>query len=318
MIVFRQNGEIVRIECWEDMIDREAFTYDLKSTDIQLKDVIGSYKLPTSYYCGLADCHQPHKVGYLVLTEDDRETNVGHNCGSTHFGLEFRTLTRQLDRDLEAFENRENLTSEKIRSPGYREKINKILENYDVEKIYDLLRLLTTKRSRFPEKIPDTINRMLKQRSGNIVVEEKLSSREMELSSIGASNFAEAKGHSKGKGQTSYTTKVIGFVKGIDALHPSNNALKIIKNQLIPLLDELDTFDIDSSSDADVQGLLRRFKLFDKRIDESKKHLYSAIELLDCDNLMQLYPLVANDRGSDVFKDYCKYSVGSKSFYKAA
>ena len=38
-------------------------------------------------------------------------TNIGKDCGKTHFGVEFETLSKQLDKDYKESKNREKLDS---------------------------------------------------------------------------------------------------------------------------------------------------------------------------------------------------------------
>src|SRR3546814_995823 len=81
------NGEkgFVRIESWDDIESRPGFAKDIDPRSVKLKAIIGSYTFSDYIPCGLSTCHQPHGNGFLVVTVDGRETNIGRICGKRHF-----------------------------------------------------------------------------------------------------------------------------------------------------------------------------------------------------------------------------------------
>jgi len=88
------------ITCWEDIYRRARYADDIDSTKTQLLDVIAPYRgLQPQKPCGLTNCHTPHNNGYLIVTADGRETNIGDDCGKKHFP-EFAAQTRKINRIL--------------------------------------------------------------------------------------------------------------------------------------------------------------------------------------------------------------------------
>ncbi|WJJ93765.1 hypothetical protein [Neopusillimonas aromaticivorans] len=85
-----------------DLIDGPAYNPSLVATDSKLAEVLAPYHFDEPYPCGLASCRQPHQHGYLVITVDGTETNVGQHCGKTIFGDDFEikanTRRRSADR----------------------------------------------------------------------------------------------------------------------------------------------------------------------------------------------------------------------------
>jgi hypothetical protein len=77
-----------RPQSYEDMQARAAFIAPLDHQQHALKAVLTDYHFPKVAPCGLKGCRQPHNNGFLVITEDDVETNVGKVCGRTFFGDE--------------------------------------------------------------------------------------------------------------------------------------------------------------------------------------------------------------------------------------
>lgn len=71
------------------LAERPAFREVLDRREHKLRRVLSGYSFQTLVRCGLADCRTPHRVGFLVETEDGLETNVGHVCGRNTFGTKF-------------------------------------------------------------------------------------------------------------------------------------------------------------------------------------------------------------------------------------
>ena len=74
-----------------DLIGRPAYNPSLDATDSKLSEVLAPYHFDEPYPCGLASCRQPHQHGFLVVTVDGIETNVGQDCGKRIFGDDFET-----------------------------------------------------------------------------------------------------------------------------------------------------------------------------------------------------------------------------------
>src|SRR5690606_14059172 len=72
-----------------DLISRPAYNPCLEAVESKLAEVLAPYHFDEPYPCGLASCRQPHQHGYLVITVDGTETNVGQHCGKTIFGDDF-------------------------------------------------------------------------------------------------------------------------------------------------------------------------------------------------------------------------------------
>lgn len=73
---------------------RPGFVAPLDHKQHALKEVLSNYYFEREIPCGLKACRQGHKSGFLVLTESGTETNIGHNCGKSHFGEEVFVLAR--------------------------------------------------------------------------------------------------------------------------------------------------------------------------------------------------------------------------------
>lgn len=63
------------------VVDCETF-YDLKSW---------------RYPCGISSCRTKHMRGFGVLLDNGQRSNIGHNCGSKHFGSGFEEMKSRME-----------------------------------------------------------------------------------------------------------------------------------------------------------------------------------------------------------------------------
>jgi hypothetical protein len=96
--LIRDLSDAIEFKSWEEIIARPDYRTDVHPGNAKLDTIIGWYTL-RDIRCGLQDCHQVHGMGLVVRTSDGRETNIGHNCGETHFQATFRTLRNRLNQE---------------------------------------------------------------------------------------------------------------------------------------------------------------------------------------------------------------------------
>lgn len=82
------EGLVQRPQSYDELKARPDFREPLDHHAFALKSVLADYHFAAEVPCGLKRCRQPHKHGYLVLTDGGHETNIGQRCGKTHFGDE--------------------------------------------------------------------------------------------------------------------------------------------------------------------------------------------------------------------------------------
>lgn len=80
---------LVDLRSPSDLAQRPRYRPSLDPKQSKLVEVLAPYHFDEPYPCGLSSCHTPHKTGYLVVTGDNRETNIGGVCGKHIFGDEF-------------------------------------------------------------------------------------------------------------------------------------------------------------------------------------------------------------------------------------
>ena len=91
-------ADFIEIRSADEIYNRAAYQADIDPTTSKPEKIIAGYQFPEAIPCGLKNCHQPHKQGYLVLTTSGAETNMGWVCGVNHFGVDFRMMRKRFDR----------------------------------------------------------------------------------------------------------------------------------------------------------------------------------------------------------------------------
>lgn len=92
----------ISVKTVEELRDRPLYRESLNFSDgsRELLDILGEYTFPETKMvpCGIQGCRTPHMRGFLVVTTDGFETNIGNVCGKKHLGVNFqekRTAFRQ-------------------------------------------------------------------------------------------------------------------------------------------------------------------------------------------------------------------------------
>lgn len=92
----------ISVKTVEELRERPLYRESLKFGDgaRELLDILGEYTFPEAQMipCGIQGCRTPHMKGFLVVTTDGLETNIGNVCGKKHLGVNFqekRTAFRQ-------------------------------------------------------------------------------------------------------------------------------------------------------------------------------------------------------------------------------
>lgn len=116
MASFFEIGDFTEIKSLEDMINRPNYRPEIDPKTVKIEDIVAPYALK-NIRCGLKDCHQPHDAGLLVRTNSGIEVNIGHVCGTKHFGADFKTLRNR------------HLKEDRIRI--YKRKLNEVLDQQE-------------------------------------------------------------------------------------------------------------------------------------------------------------------------------------------
>jgi hypothetical protein len=291
MITLNTEKGLTRIATWEDVLTRPGFTVDIDPKTAVLKSIIGSYAFQTFIPCGLASCHTPHGRGYLVVTSDGRETNIGKDCGKKYFSVDFERLAKVYDRDLRSKERREALTELQHQIPGLKARIL-ALKNGDNGANW-IHRNLAPLRQGLPSPLPQMIQRMVRQRDGTLTRSRPATAEEMEL--------MRAQGQRVTPGQT--IEESAGQLAGLAALYEENDLRELLVKRMEPL-DQVEASDVDTLPDKALRELAKWAATIEPTLAQAEAALAAGRRLLTQTNLRQLDPFLSGKEDRQALATY--------------
>lgn len=298
MITLNDSKGLVRIGEWSEIEQRAGFRTDVNPDKHQLAAIIGRYVRPDKVRCGLSNCHSPHARGYLVATKDGLETNIGKDCGAKYFGVDFETLSKQFDRDIEEKERREALWSFSFRIDEIEQHIAN-LRNDDrgADWVYKKSRPLVEVNQGCPTKVVRQMAELLKSGSGTLQISRVATEAEVE--------DAEALEGKKIQ-QPYYILDATFEIQGVEALADENNLRNIL---ILDLEENLAAFRGKSIDELRYEEL-RRWAMWVAKVDEKLNKAESALmlgrKLLIADNLKCLKKILDSPSDNAMFDQYLK------------
>ena len=285
MITLNTDKGLVRIESWDDVLTRPGFKTDVDPRTVSLKSIIGSYAFATFLPCGLSSCHTPHGRGYLVLTSDGHETNIGKDCGKKYFSVDFERMAKVYEKDLRAQEQREALVTFQHQIPVIKARIQGMKDGAaGANWIHRQLAALTDARGGLPTAVLQLVSRLVKQRDGPLTTSRLATSEELER--------LRAQGQRAKAGET-YVEESAGQLEGLAAFYPEND-LRALLVERMKLLEVVETADVEALPDRQRRDLAKWATTVEPTLAQAEAAIAAARRLLTQTNLRQLLQFVAS------------------------
>lgn len=279
MITINSDKGPFKVESWEDLLQRPGFTVNLDPKQHELKSVIGRYIFSDMVKCGLSNCQTPHARGYIVVTKNGLETNIGKDCGKKYFALDFDHLAKQFDTDLAAYENRDLLWSFSFRIEDLEAKISALRAEDKGADWVNRNSSALVNPGKLPLAVTRQINSLVKQKSGKFTRDRVASSHEAEEIEARAGRKLE---------RPLYVTEFEGNLRGIESLYPENNLRQLL---MVEILDELKAFkgvNIDMLTNSQLVKWKKWATSVDVIMDRAIESVEHGRRLLTKENLAQL------------------------------
>lgn len=266
MIFIKHGDSFERAEDWTEIQNRENYRPKLDLQDQQLSDVFGYYEdLPEEIPCGKASCRAGHKKGFLVITEDGLETNLGHVCGTNVFGIAFENLAIDLEkkanfhRYLTALKEAKKNIFIHYQSKAKLESSKPSLE-WVAHKILDLKDPKVVGRAAC-----QALKRMAGSGNGKVVLPRKKTKEEMELLNVMSQKVSEIEDEDMESAKPQFTDEVIGVVRNPECLLNDYDIALIFERDIRLVLEELNNCDPDTIPEKKVMSLgLKVFRLTER------------------------------------------------------
>jgi hypothetical protein len=220
LITLNAERGLVRVEEWSTLTGRIGFKASLDPGQHELDSIIGRYAEAEKVKCGLSNCRTLHNRGYIVVTKTGFETNIGHACGKKYFGVDFETMSRQLDQIIEEKERREALWSFSFRIDDLAQKVKDLRrEDHGADWVVKKSQPLVTMGKACPAAIVRYVSNMLKGGTDAVQVSREATKQETEREE-------ERLGHPvQGK---YYVNESVGTISGLQALAEENDLRKML------------------------------------------------------------------------------------------
>lgn len=298
MITINTEKQLVRIDSWEQVLERPGFNGNLDPTKHELKAIIGRYVFKDKLLCGLSSCHTPHNRGYLVVTKDGLETNLGKDCGRTHFGVDFNDMSRQFERDMTEKENRETLWSFHFKLDEFFQAIEELRRgDRGADWVHKKSRPLLELNKGCPQEVVRRIADLLKTGGSTVFTQRVATAKETELEE-GRTGRSRPRPH--------YVDEPVGQVNHLDALRPENDLREILVLDLEAKGKELAELDIDAMTHEQLARWVKWVGTVEGKLDRAREAIDTGRRLLVEANLSCLAAIIPNLADKESFREYLR------------
>jgi hypothetical protein len=297
LILLNRDKELVTVENWEAIISRPGFNGSLDPASHKLESIIGRYAFRDYVPCGLSNCHTPHGKGYIVVTKDGQETNIGKDCGKNYFGVDFETLSAKFDRDLQEKEYREKVFSFIFRIDEIATSIEQLRAGkYGGDWVYKNSRPLLDGGKDVPSAVVRRITQMIRTGSTILTVDREATEDEIK-------QREQREGRSLERPQ--YASVPVGEVIGLEALYNENNLKNLLVVDLAEPLKELEGVDADTLDFNGARKWARWIGEVEGKIARATNAIDRGRKLLTAENLRPFGD--ATDLSTDGIKQFESY-----------
>lgn len=260
------SDTLIVIDTVEDLKARPAYEPSLAfhpHASRRFGSVIAPYRFLEKIVCGIAHCHQPHGVGYLITTSDGKETGIGGDCGKTYFGVSF---TRERKRVDQAIARRQRIDAISLMLKNISERL------VEIEAIDVSYRELLAQKARLMGAVGNEVYQKLRQRADR---DEAVIEKEVAMTKAEADAHYETSNRYEGDG-LGWPTKPV-YVTTLDGLSFFKARIKdmIVTNLIQPMRD-LSKVQLEELESLKPRQLQREAKW----VGEVPKHLERAHDVI--------------------------------------
>jgi len=277
VIVLNIAKELTKVENWDDIVTRPGFSTDLNPQEHTLDAIIGRYAFRDKIRCGLSNCHTPHAKGYIVVTKDGRETNIGKDCGRTYFGVDFDALSAIFERDITEKENRDKLWSFSFGIEELKNRIDEIRkQTHGADWVYRQTRPLMSVAKEVPVDVVRRFGDMVKTRQPVLYSQREATAQEVE-------NLEASQGRKIPRPH--YLEEAISEIAGLEALYPENDLRTLLVIELVENVKSFEEQDIDTLTYEALRKWSKWTGTIDATLEKSVQAIAVGRRLLTPENL---------------------------------
>ncbi|CTT03793.1 TPA: hypothetical protein ACP4WM_000216 [Escherichia coli] len=276
MIYLLEGDSFVEVDDWQKICARPSYLENLVVKGRKLERIIGYYELPEKVKCGLSNCHTRHFKGYVVETDNSSETNIGHNCGTKYFDVQFETMSSEFLNALEFAKAKAFIVENKSRVFEYWQKVNALaVGQKNATWAIDLYSKINSS-----EIIGLAAYRALRQMqangNGNVTTTRLPTAKEIELAQTAGQPVPQS------------VEVIVGFISNIDFLSPDNDLSDIYNIQLRGVVQNLQDAEPEKMSRTQMRPIVSGISALNTKIEKAKEIIETARLFFTQENLSQL------------------------------
>lgn len=299
MITISSERGFVQVASWDDVLALPGFKADIDHKKKKLTSIIGRYLFADKVRCGLASCRTPHGRGFIVTVEGGDITNIGKDCGKTHFGVDFITLSRTFIRDAANAERREALTKFQASIPELRAHIGELRTTKRGDWVFKTSQLFRSP-NHCPEVVRDALSEMVRGRDGRLMA-ERLETESEAAAREAMSGLRETEPDDDGKEPRKprrlFVQDQIALVEGLPILYPEYDLRNLLICDVLPRLRIIESLVVTGLSDAQLRDHAKWIGAKDEKIARAERAIAEGIKFLRRPNLAPFVQLL--NRPSD-------------------
>jgi hypothetical protein len=286
---------LLQYESWADIEATPGFQRDIDPKVSKLDSILGRYVFLDRVVCGLSNCHTLHGKGYIVKTKDGTITNIGKDCGSSYFGVDFDRLSATFERDLKQKEQRERLHSFSLQTEDIQARVSELRKaDKGATWIHMLIERLKSPRD-IPEPIVRQLSAMVKGRTNRLTKTRKADKTEAEALEAAGQNGPH------------FVEDVVAELEGFSALYPENDLRQLLVFGVDEAIREFDKLDIGSMSPGELSKWVKRVGTVESSLEQAEQAIGEGRKFLTATNLEPLMQVDGIWRdGMPDFKNYLK------------
>lgn len=297
MIEIKRDKELLRVEGIDEVRSRPGFNPNLDPTKHELGAIIGRYIEPEKVICGLSNCHQPHARGYIVSTKDGQETNIGKDCGKTHFGVDFVDLSRQFDRDITEKENRDRLWSFSFQIDTLKERIHELRScEHGADWVHNKTRYLVMPNKGLTEVVR-VIGNMIRMRESTLQVDRQATEEEIARIEVAQGRKPQ---------RPHYISEDVAEIVGIEAMYPENDVRELLVKNLESRIKDFEEQNIDALCYTALISWVKWTQTVEKTMNRATEAVGYGTRLLDPANLAPFEKIIRNKQEVSIFRKFLK------------
>lgn len=161
--------EKIALKIWDDIVSRPRYKSSVEAEKNPCIRVAAVYSFKeSSARCGVNDCLKAHSQGFLVITSDERETNLCETCGQRLMGVAFEEQKKTLRNQARDREQRIRLNTLLQQSDTIKNRVRELKKvPYGASWLY---RSLTNFRKTYPTDLLAALRELATRKDGNAIL----------------------------------------------------------------------------------------------------------------------------------------------------